>query len=162
MRAGLSFPICEMDLVRREIPRGWAERWPPRLQGFLLPLGRGPEPLSSAAVTRAPLLIPAGPSDCPDMPLPLIPGERQAGDGTSLPETPNPKMVRLSLCLAFGVTGGLGVGIPTAGADPRLPGHQAWPPRLCQGPVGTVRQAGLIPASSPQRCRLSMQSWSPD
>uniref|UniRef100_A0A8D1G9G8 Delphilin n=1 Tax=Sus scrofa TaxID=9823 RepID=A0A8D1G9G8_PIG len=34
-----------------------------------------------------------GPSDCPDMPLPLIPGERQAGDGTSLPETPNPKMM---------------------------------------------------------------------
>lgn len=36
----------------------------------------------------------AGPGDCPEMPLPLIPGERQAGDGTSLPETPNPKMVR--------------------------------------------------------------------
>ncbi|XP_060029231.1 delphilin isoform X1 [Erinaceus europaeus] len=34
-----------------------------------------------------------GPADCPDMPLPLIPGERQAGDGTSLPETPNPKMM---------------------------------------------------------------------
>uniref|UniRef100_A0A8C5LJM7 Delphilin n=1 Tax=Jaculus jaculus TaxID=51337 RepID=A0A8C5LJM7_JACJA len=34
-----------------------------------------------------------GPSDCPEMPLPLIPGERQAGDGTSLPETPNPKMM---------------------------------------------------------------------
>ncbi|XP_076996386.1 delphilin, partial [Tamandua tetradactyla] len=33
------------------------------------------------------------PSDCPEMPLPLIPGERQAGDGTSLPETPNPKMM---------------------------------------------------------------------
>ncbi|XP_054991303.1 delphilin [Sorex araneus] len=34
-----------------------------------------------------------GPAECPDMPLPLIPGERQAGDGTSLPETPNPKMM---------------------------------------------------------------------
>ncbi|PNI14739.1 GRID2IP isoform 2 [Pan troglodytes] len=34
-----------------------------------------------------------GPSECPEMPLPLIPGERQAGDGTSLPETPNPKMM---------------------------------------------------------------------
>ncbi|XP_068825264.1 delphilin isoform X3 [Capricornis sumatraensis] len=34
-----------------------------------------------------------GPSDCPEMPLPPIPGERQAGDGTSLPETPNPKMM---------------------------------------------------------------------
>ncbi|XP_026981302.1 delphilin [Sagmatias obliquidens] len=34
-----------------------------------------------------------GPSDCAEMPRPLIPGERQAGDGTSLPETPNPKMM---------------------------------------------------------------------
>ncbi|XP_037670310.1 delphilin isoform X1 [Choloepus didactylus] len=34
-----------------------------------------------------------GPGDHPEMPLPLIPGERQAGDGTSLPETPNPKMM---------------------------------------------------------------------
>ncbi|KAI5257301.1 Delphilin [Manis pentadactyla] len=34
-----------------------------------------------------------GPGSCPEMPLPLIPGERQAGDGTSLPETPNPKMM---------------------------------------------------------------------
>ncbi|XP_042542780.1 delphilin isoform X2 [Dipodomys spectabilis] len=34
-----------------------------------------------------------GPSECPELPLPLIPGERQAGDGTSLPETPNPKMM---------------------------------------------------------------------
>uniref|UniRef100_G1S0F6 Grid2 interacting protein n=1 Tax=Nomascus leucogenys TaxID=61853 RepID=G1S0F6_NOMLE len=33
------------------------------------------------------------PGECPEMPLPLIPGERQAGDGTSLPETPNPKMM---------------------------------------------------------------------
>ncbi|KAB0396158.1 hypothetical protein E2I00_013071 [Balaenoptera physalus] len=38
-----------------------------------------------------------GPSDCPEMPLPLIPGERQAGDGTSLPETPNPKMFVLAM-----------------------------------------------------------------
>lgn len=29
-----------------------------------------------------------------EVPVRLIPGERQAGDGTSLPETPNPKMVR--------------------------------------------------------------------
>lgn len=38
----------------------------------------------------------AGQSDTVEVPVRLIPGERQAGDGTSLPETPNPKMVRLS------------------------------------------------------------------
>lgn len=37
----------------------------------------------------------AGQSDTVEVPVRLIPGERQAGDGTSLPETPNPKMVRL-------------------------------------------------------------------
>ncbi|XP_030916937.1 delphilin [Geospiza fortis] len=31
-------------------------------------------------------------SDTVEVPVRLIPGERQAGDGTSLPETPNPKM----------------------------------------------------------------------
>lgn len=46
------------------------------------------------------------------MPLPLIPGERQAGDGTSLPETPNPKMVRPPLCLPSGVNEGWKMGGP--------------------------------------------------
>ncbi|XP_062359838.1 delphilin [Cinclus cinclus] len=32
-------------------------------------------------------------SDTVEVPVHLIPGERQAGDGTSLPETPNPKMM---------------------------------------------------------------------
>ncbi|KAI1233611.1 Delphilin, partial [Lamprotornis superbus] len=32
-------------------------------------------------------------SDTVEVPVRLIPGERQAGDGTSLPETPNPKML---------------------------------------------------------------------
>ncbi|PKU33882.1 hypothetical protein llap_15813 [Limosa lapponica baueri] len=36
---------------------------------------------------------PAGQSDTVEVPVRLIPGERQAGDGTSLPETPNPKMM---------------------------------------------------------------------
>ncbi|NXG34537.1 GRD2I protein, partial [Dromaius novaehollandiae] len=35
----------------------------------------------------------AGQSDTVEVPVRLIPGERQAGDGTSLPETPNPKMM---------------------------------------------------------------------
>lgn len=60
------------------------------------------------------------------MPLPPIPGERQAGDGTSLPETPNPKMVRHSFRPAPGVSGELGMG---AGADPGLPDHPGLPLR---------------------------------
>ena len=56
------------------------------------------------------------------MPLPPIPGERQAGDGTSLPETPNPKMVRPSLRPAPGVSGELGMGGPWRWGRP-------WPPR---------------------------------
>ncbi|XP_059572249.1 delphilin isoform X3 [Alligator mississippiensis] len=35
----------------------------------------------------------AGQSDMGEVPIRLAPGERQAGDGTSLPETPNPKMM---------------------------------------------------------------------
>ncbi|NXL92169.1 GRD2I protein, partial [Alectura lathami] len=35
----------------------------------------------------------SGQSDTVEVPVRLIPGERQAGDGTSLPETPNPKMM---------------------------------------------------------------------
>ncbi|NXS48053.1 GRD2I protein, partial [Balaeniceps rex] len=35
----------------------------------------------------------AGQSDTVEVPVRVIPGERQAGDGTSLPETPNPKMM---------------------------------------------------------------------
>uniref|UniRef100_A0A8C3KA76 Grid2 interacting protein n=1 Tax=Calidris pygmaea TaxID=425635 RepID=A0A8C3KA76_9CHAR len=46
-------------------------------------------------LTGLSLPSPAGQSDTVEVPVRLIPGERQAGDGTSLPETPNPKMVRL-------------------------------------------------------------------
>ncbi|XP_006859828.1 PREDICTED: delphilin [Chrysochloris asiatica] len=62
-----------------------------------------PQPRSSlraASMCRRSLRAPGldtslgcSPIDCPEMPLPLVPGERQAGDGTSLPETPNPKMM---------------------------------------------------------------------
>ncbi|XP_044533832.1 delphilin [Gracilinanus agilis] len=37
-----------------------------------------------------------GPSESVEIPISLTPGERQAGDGTSLPETPNPKMPTLA------------------------------------------------------------------
>ncbi|NXE94048.1 GRD2I protein, partial [Menura novaehollandiae] len=52
---------------------------------------RTPRPEEGAAVTGL-SLAPAG-SDTVEVPVRLIPGERQAGDGTSLPETPNPKMM---------------------------------------------------------------------
>ncbi|NXL19105.1 GRD2I protein, partial [Setophaga kirtlandii] len=51
---------------------------------------RTPRPEEGAAVT---LSLPAAGSDTVEVPVRLIPGERQAGDGTSLPETPNPKMM---------------------------------------------------------------------
>uniref|UniRef100_A0A8B9P334 Grid2 interacting protein n=1 Tax=Apteryx owenii TaxID=8824 RepID=A0A8B9P334_APTOW len=44
-------------------------------------------------LTGLSLPSPAGQSDTVEVPVRLIPGERQAGDGTSLPETPNPKMM---------------------------------------------------------------------
>lgn len=62
-------------------------------------------PNPPVADSALPPPFPAGPSDCPEMPLPLIPGERQAGDGTSLPETPNPKMVRPICPLVVSVGG---------------------------------------------------------
>ncbi|KAG8145434.1 hypothetical protein E2320_011965, partial [Naja naja] len=42
----------------------------------------------------------AGSTEAAEMPSRLAPGERQAGDGTSLPETPNPQMVRATLLRA--------------------------------------------------------------
>ncbi|NWY92634.1 GRD2I protein, partial [Loxia curvirostra] len=52
---------------------------------------RPPRPEEGAAV--AGLSLPPTGSDTVEVPVRLIPGERQAGDGTSLPETPNPKMM---------------------------------------------------------------------
>lgn len=61
------------------------------------------------------------------MPLPLIPGERQAGDGTSLPETPNPKMVR-PICPLVVSVGGWG--------HPASQTAQAWPLRPARASGG--------------------------
>lgn len=82
---------------------------------------------------------PAGPSDCPEMPLPLIPGERQAGDGTSLPETPNPKMVR-PLCPPGRVGVELGQFLPRT--PPGLASEEARPGRW-----GDLRAAALATTS---------------
>ncbi|XP_035419333.1 delphilin [Cygnus atratus] len=73
------------------------------------PAGTCPEPeaeeryrssVRGASLCRGSLRTPrpeevgaAGQSDTVEVPVRLIPGERQAGDGTSLPETPNPKMM---------------------------------------------------------------------
>lgn len=86
------------------------------------------------------------------MPLPLVPGERQAGDGTSLPETPNPKMVR-PLC-----PGGVSVGL---GQTPASQTSQAWPLRPCDSHAGTGREAGLLPplpADVGRLCRAGVQT----
>ncbi|XP_063171083.1 LOW QUALITY PROTEIN: delphilin [Candoia aspera] len=52
---------------------------------------------------------PRGSSEAGDMPGCLAPGERQAGDGTSLPETPNPQMMSAVYAeLESRLTAGLG------------------------------------------------------
>ncbi|EPY89056.1 hypothetical protein CB1_000138026 [Camelus ferus] len=86
-----------------------------------------------------------GPSECPEMPLPLIPGERQAGDGTSLPETPNPKMMsavyaELESRLSSSFKGKMGTTsrsrasppVPSAArtAGPRTLSSDSWPEGL--------------------------------
>ncbi|NWR46621.1 GRD2I protein, partial [Regulus satrapa] len=92
-------------------------------------------------------------SDTVEVPVRLIPGERQAGDGTSLPETPNPKMVR-------GGEGHLGQGFahvcgavcPQEGRRPR------GTPGLC--PAGG-RKPGLAWPSEPlatQPCYYRLHS----
>uniref|UniRef100_G1N3F9 Uncharacterized protein n=1 Tax=Meleagris gallopavo TaxID=9103 RepID=G1N3F9_MELGA len=54
---------------------------------------RGASLCRSSLRTNRPEKGGSGQSDTVEVPVRLIPGERQAGDGTSLPETPNPKMM---------------------------------------------------------------------
>ena len=70
------------------------------------------------------------------MPLPLIPGERQAGDGTSLPETPNPKMVSPLSALLLVSVGSWEWVAHGAGADPGLPHHPGLASEAMLGPRG--------------------------
>uniref|UniRef100_A0A8C4WJS4 Grid2 interacting protein n=1 Tax=Gopherus evgoodei TaxID=1825980 RepID=A0A8C4WJS4_9SAUR len=60
-----------------------------RFLGYKSVAGERKAPGTSLAV----LSFPAGHSDTGEVSIRLMPGERQAGDGTSLPETPNPKMM---------------------------------------------------------------------
>lgn len=65
----------------------------PLLSTLPVPIGPQP-PLAASAPAASPFLFPLGPiSEASEVPVRLAAGERQAGDGTSLPETPNPKMV---------------------------------------------------------------------
>ncbi|XP_075623764.1 delphilin [Balearica regulorum gibbericeps] len=75
----------------RKVPALWPEpeaedRYRSSVRGASLCRGslRTPRPEEGGA---------AGQSDTVEVPVRLIPGERQAGDGTSLPEMPNPKMM---------------------------------------------------------------------
>ncbi|XP_053131642.1 delphilin isoform X2 [Hemicordylus capensis] len=79
-----------------------------------------------------------GPSEAGEVPVRLAPGERQAGDGTSLPETPNPHMMsavyaELETRLTTGFRGKLG----------NLSVHRASPPVPEQGNPAGARKAGM-------------------
>ncbi|KAB1263430.1 Delphilin [Camelus dromedarius] len=117
-----------------------------------------------------------GPSECPEMPLPLIPGERQAGDGTSLPETPNPKMMsavyaELESRLSSSFKGKMGTTsrsrasppVPSAArtAGPRTLSSDSWPgerllPSPCYYPLCSEGLAS--PSSSESHPYASLDS----
>ncbi|XP_033373899.1 delphilin [Parus major] len=103
-------------------------------------------------------------SDTVEVPVRLIPGERQAGDGTSLPETPNPKMMsavyaELENRLIGGFAGKMGNAalhrssppapeLPHAAVQP-LPGKLPCPSAPCRGARGCrtpLQQPRLCPA----------------
>ncbi|XP_011362194.1 delphilin [Pteropus vampyrus] len=157
-----------------------------------LPLEPEPEPvpepqprssLRASSVCRRSLRSPGleaslgcGPSDCPEMPLPLIPGERQAGDGTSLPETPNPKMMsavyaELESRLSSSFKGKMGttsrsrasppVPNPAGTAGPRTLSSVSWPserlvPSPCYYPLCSGGPAS--PSSSESHPYASLDS----
>ncbi|NXA38391.1 GRD2I protein, partial [Eudromia elegans] len=73
-------PLLAAEPEGEERPRG-----PGRAASLCRGSLRAPRPEDGAAA--------AGQSDTVEVPVRLIPAERQAGDGTSLPETPNPKMM---------------------------------------------------------------------
>ncbi|XP_010844086.1 PREDICTED: delphilin [Bison bison bison] len=115
-----------------------------------------------------------GPSDCPEMPLPPIPGERQAGDGTSLPETPNPKMMsavyaELESRLSSSFKGKMGTSsrarasppLPSAAgpAGPRTRSSISWPseqllPSPCYYPLCSEGLASPSSSESPPYASL--------
>uniref|UniRef100_A0A2K5F111 Delphilin n=1 Tax=Aotus nancymaae TaxID=37293 RepID=A0A2K5F111_AOTNA len=106
-----------------------------------------------------------GPSECPEMPLSLIPGERQAGDGTSLPETPNPKMVRPSLCPPGGVSRGQGMDGPRTLSGISWPSERLLPSPcyhpLCSGGLASPSSSESHPYASLDSSRAPSPQPSP-
>ncbi|XP_062999489.1 delphilin [Elgaria multicarinata webbii] len=79
-----------------------------------------------------------GPDEAPEVVVRLAPGERQAGDGTSLPETPNPKMMSAVYAeLETRLTTGF------AGKLSSLAVHRASPPVPEQANPAGARKTGL-------------------
>uniref|UniRef100_A0A452GGB6 Uncharacterized protein n=1 Tax=Gopherus agassizii TaxID=38772 RepID=A0A452GGB6_9SAUR len=80
----------------------------------------------------------AGHSDTGEVSIRLMPGERQAGDGTSLPETPNPKMMSAVYAeLENRLIGSF------AGKMANAPTHRDSPPVPDQANAAGVRKSGM-------------------
>uniref|UniRef100_A0A674J3K2 Grid2 interacting protein n=1 Tax=Terrapene triunguis TaxID=2587831 RepID=A0A674J3K2_9SAUR len=102
---------------------------------------RGASGCRGSIRTRGPeevLSFPAGHSDTGEVSIRLTPGERHAGDGTSLPETPNPKMMSAvyaelenRLISSF------------AGKMANAPTHRDSPPVPDQANSAGVRKSGM-------------------
>ncbi|XP_051655730.1 delphilin isoform X4 [Manacus candei] len=77
-------------------------------------------------------------SDTVEVPVRLIPGERQAGDGTSLPETPNPKMMSAVYAeLENRLIGGFAGKVGNAAL------HRTSPPAPERAPAAGARRPGM-------------------
>ncbi|XP_063027507.1 delphilin [Melospiza melodia melodia] len=100
-------------------------------------------------------------SDTVEVPVRLIPGERQAGDGTSLPETPNPKMMSAVYAeLENRLIGGFGGKVGNAALHRTSPPDPH--PQLC--PAGGRKPGPAWPselASQPCYYRLHSSVASP-
>ncbi|XP_030432841.1 delphilin isoform X8 [Gopherus evgoodei] len=81
----------------------------------------------------------AGHSDTGEVSIRLMPGERQAGDGTSLPETPNPKMMSAVYAeLENRLIGSF------AGKMANAPTYRDSPPVPDQANAAGVRKSGMM------------------
>uniref|UniRef100_A0A8C4WFG3 Grid2 interacting protein n=1 Tax=Gopherus evgoodei TaxID=1825980 RepID=A0A8C4WFG3_9SAUR len=106
-----------------------------RFLGYKSVAGERKAPGTSLAV----LSFPAGHSDTGEVSIRLMPGERQAGDGTSLPETPNPKMMSAVYAeLENRLIGSF------AGKMANAPTYRDSPPVPDQANAAGVRKSGMM------------------